>query len=563
MHLVSIPRKAALAASIGLATIVTGAGPQAAPHLLSSRQPLVPSVAYAAAQSILPVMDPLTFLEQTLSAGDLQTSDQYGYSVAIDRDTAIVGARHHTWTAGTRAGAAYVYVRSGAGWALQAKLTASDATAEDSFGFSVAIDGDTAVVGAQGASAAYVFARSGATWSEQGRLSAAANSSFGYSVAISGETVVVSATNTSSAHVFVRSAGAWAAQGTLLGTDVVRFDEFGWSVAIAGDTVLVGAPYDDTVIGTDSGAVFVFTRSGTDWTEAGTLVPSDASGDHFGSSVAIDGDRAVVGATQGDGFVVFENGAAYVYERVADVWHERAKLIASDAAKDDRFGGSVAISGDRIVVGAHNDRNASGEVVGAAYVFDLNAGGVWDERAKLTASDGAVNDSFATTVAVSSDILLVGAASQEDAHGRSTGLTYSYIEQTTADLLVGVGQDRLNVKQGEEFTYIITVANNGSSRALNTIVHDTLPSGAVFSSASARRGQVYAPAVGQTGTVTWHLGDVLSGTTESAQLVVKVIARGKASLTNTVTVASDTADPDLANNTASITTTVASGGGKK
>jgi uncharacterized repeat protein (TIGR01451 family) len=201
--------------------------------------------------------------------------------------------------------------------------------------------------------------------------------------------------------------------------------------------------------------------------------------------------------------------------------------------------------------------------MGSAYVFELNLGGIWDERAKLNASNGVVSSGYARTVAVSNDMVVVGAQFQPNASGLKTGLVYSYVEQTAADLLVGVGQDLLNVRQGEELTYIITVANNGGSRALDTVVRDTLPSGAVFSSASARRGQVYAPAVGQSGTVTWHLGDVLSGTNESAQLVVKVIARGKATITNTVSVASSTPDPDLTNNTASITTTVASGGAKK
>ena len=187
----------------------------------------------------------------------------------------------------------------------------------------------------------------------------AASDEFGVSVAISGDTLVVGAhgdndngTNSGSAYIFTRSGTlAWTQQAKLTASDGAADDEFGGSVAISGDTVVVGAVWNDDN-GTDSGSAYIFTRSGTAWTEQAKLTASDgAADDNFGNSVAISGDTVVVGAWHDDDNGT-DSGSAYIYTRSGTAWTEQAKLMASDGAADDEFGDSVAISGDTVVVGA-------------------------------------------------------------------------------------------------------------------------------------------------------------------------------------------------------------------
>jgi uncharacterized repeat protein (TIGR01451 family) len=145
-----------------------------------------------------------------------------------------------------------------------------------------------------------------------------------------------------------------------------------------------------------------------------------------------------------------------------------------------------------------------------------------------------------------------------------TGSAYVYDNATAADLLVSQGVDKISVKQGDLLTYTITVRNFGPNRALDVVVNDTLSSGTTFVSAQSNRGSFTGPPQGQTGTVTWHLGDLANGNQAPAQIKVKVIVRGKSTITNTASVSSDSTDPNPANNTASITTTVVPGSsGKK
>ncbi|MFC2031990.1 PKD domain-containing protein [Chloroflexota bacterium] len=212
------------------------------------------------------------------------------------------------------------------------KLTASDGAADDSLGLSVSIDGDTALVGAAGdddkgvySGSAYVYVRSGTTWTEQAKLTAsdgAADDFFGYSVSISGDTALVGAyldddngSNSGSTYVYVRSGTTWTQQAKLTASDGAADDSFGYSVSISGDTALVGACYDDDN-GSNSGSACVYVRSGTTWTQQAKLTASDgAADDFFGYSVSISGDTALVGAW-GDQDKGVESGSTYVYVRV-------------------------------------------------------------------------------------------------------------------------------------------------------------------------------------------------------------------------------------------------------
>src|SRR6266540_2203603 len=259
------------------------------------------------------------------------------------------------------------------------KLEASDPAAFDGFGFSVAISGETVVVGAPGddsRGSAYVFARNGGVWSQQQKLlasDAAAGDAFGESVAISGETVVVGSGGGGvggSAYVFARSSGVWSQQQKLRASDAAVADSFGASVAISGETVVVGAIGDDGAAGRDQGSAYVFARSGGVWTQQQKLEASDAAAnDLFGLSVAISGETVVVGAPFDAGAAGNSQGSAYVLARSGGVWSQQQKLEASDAALGDQFGFSVAVSGGTVVVGAHDDSGAAGRLQGSAYVF--------------------------------------------------------------------------------------------------------------------------------------------------------------------------------------------------
>jgi hypothetical protein len=327
--------------------------------------------------------------EAKLTASDAAVAEYLARSVAISGDTAVAGAPIDDHAGGTNAGSAYVFVRSGTGWSQQAKLTASDAAGGDWFGISVALSGDTAVVGAYtdyhagglAAGSAYVFVRSGTSWSEQAKLTAsdaAGGDSFGLSVALSGDTAVVGApgdnhtgeTVSGSAYVFVRSGASWSEQAKLTANDAAGEGTWVQAVAISGDTAVMAA-YDDSAPAAAPGSAYVFVRSGTSWSEQAKLTASDAAAeDRFGTSLALSGDIAVVGAPRHDHVGGTNAGSAYVFVRGGTSWSEQAKLTGSDAAAEDRFGISVALSGDTAVAGAPNADHVAPDA-GAAYVFRL------------------------------------------------------------------------------------------------------------------------------------------------------------------------------------------------
>lgn len=290
----------------------------------------------------------------------------------------------------------------------EAKLTAASGSDSDEFGISVAFDGDTAVVGAarihsNHLGAAYVFGLSDGNWHEQQVLNPSVAFEFGRSVAISGDTVVVGApidastTNTGAAYVYVRSNGQWVVQTTLHGDDASIYPQFGQAVAIDGDTVLVGVPYNIFGATPHPGAAYVFRRNGDTWTAGFKLTPSDgAAGDHFGASVALTGDTALVGAPALGSDVLEHSGSAYVFQRTADGWTQQAKLTAGDASANAWFGTSVAIEGNTALVGSDGR---------GAYEFQRH-GDAWNQQAKLAA--GAF-DGAGQSVAIAGDTALLGA----------------------------------------------------------------------------------------------------------------------------------------------------------
>ncbi len=333
------------------------------------------------------------------------------------------------------------------------KLTASNAAAFDWFGFGVAAIEDVVVVAAKGdtdrptgARNAYVFEKVGGVWAASAVLAAdpggAAADRFGTSVSVSGDTLLIGDNQfglggMGAVYVFEKSNGVWEHADVFAGA---QYTNFGGSSAISGNTAMVGASADP-VHGSFSGAVLVFERSGGVWAPAGKLSPADGDEfDQFGVSVGLSGNVAVIGAFRGEHNNA-ETGTAYVYERIAGVWTFVAKLTASDGAEGDMFGSDVAVSGEIVVVGAdsHDDLGNSS---GAAFVFE-KVGGVWTQTKKLLADDGASRDLFGSSVGVSGQSVVVGAR-QDDDLGNISGAGYVFRKSSglwvqTAKLLADDG----------------------------------------------------------------------------------------------------------------------------
>lgn len=379
--------------------------------------------------------DPIEIAE--LLASDGEAGDWFGASVFIRGDSAIVGA-HGEDDRAPSAGAAYIFERIGGVWIERAKLIASDGAAEDQFGISVSLSGDLAIVGAQGEDrgstigAAYIFERIGAAWVQSAKLLAsdgAAGDFFGVSVSISGGTAIVGApfdddhgANSGSAYIFERVGGIWTQTAKLVDSNGEFYDWFGSSVSVDGDTAFVGV-HGDNDRDYDAGSAYVYEKVDGVWTERAKLLASDGEYyDRFGNSVSLSGDTAVIGALFDDDRGS-DAGSAYIFERVGGAWIERAKLLASDGTQFDEFGRSVFISGDRAIVGAIGNDDL-GSLSGSAYIFE-KIGGAWVEQAKLLASDGEPFDNFGWSVAVGGDSAIVGALTHSDP-GSNSGAAYVF-----------------------------------------------------------------------------------------------------------------------------------------
>lgn len=302
----------------------------------------------------------------------------------------------------------------------RARLTGSDPDRFDAFGYSVAVCGNTAVVGGPSddfAGAAYVFVRTGDTWTEQARLTAsdaAPLTGFGQEVAISGNVAVVGAPFAGggfegAAYVFLRSGSGWTEQTKLTGAGG-PFTGFGTSVAVSGSTVVIGEPgaAGGPGIGPEAPAAYVFARSGTSWVPRAKLTASDARAyDRFGSAADLSGNTVLVGAPEADRVSPRDDaGAAYVFVGSGVVWTEQAKLLPADGAVNALFGQAVAVNGSTAVIGAGVDLGPPAPYSGAAYVF-IRSATVWTEQATVK-SNGFVDDSFGDSVDVSGVTILVG-----------------------------------------------------------------------------------------------------------------------------------------------------------
>lgn len=385
------------------------------------------------------------YVEQAkLLANDGVSNDFFGYSVALSKDTAVIGAfKVDDDKRGKDVGAAYVFIRANNTWIQQAKLMAADGEAEDTFAGNVALSGDTAVVGVirdddkvngQDSGSAYVFIRTGSHWSLQAKLTAidgSAGDSFGYGIGIFGDTLVLSAphdddngNSSGSAYIFTRKGETWSQQAKITAQDATEGDVFGISVAIFGDSILVGADLNEEK-GFNAGAAYVFTRTGDSWTQQAKLTANDgAQGDLFGVRVALEENTALISARRDDDNIMgVDSGSAYIFTRVGNTWGQQVKLKAPDGANDDRFGRSVALSGDHALIGAMF-QDEQGENSGSAYLFK-RSGGTWNFKDQLMPKDGSKGDVFGWSVALLDDTALVSANRDND-KGENSGSAYIF-----------------------------------------------------------------------------------------------------------------------------------------
>ncbi|MBU0945120.1 MAG: FG-GAP repeat protein [Proteobacteria bacterium] len=393
----------------------------------------------------------LTFQELNKFTSSIGATDDYfGISVAISRDTVVVGSYGEYATIFERNPTTGLFEK-------KAILTASDAAAYKYFGGDVSISGGTVVVGAyhddcapnSPCGAAYLFEKPVSGWAnmtETAKLTAsdiAYMDCFGWEVAISGNAVVVGSVhdtcadgrlNCGSAYLFEKPVSGWVnmtetAKLTAFDDDSYMF--FGYSVAISGDTVVVGTPYDNS--DTYSGSAYLFQKPISGWvnaTQTSKLVLSDAKPNTlFGCSVAVSGNTAVVGAIMAENNAGIHTGSAYIFEKQITGWgahvSETAKLTASDGAAEDFFG-SVAINDNLVIVGAYEEEEG-GEDSGSAYIFTKPTTGWFStsENAKLIASDSAPGEQFGYSIAISGYTLVIGARNGTDT-GRYSGSAYVF-----------------------------------------------------------------------------------------------------------------------------------------
>ncbi len=291
----------------------------------------------------------------------------FGMSLAISGEHCAIGA---PWDddRGHRSGSAYVFRWNGERWVQEAKLVAPDGAAEDRFGYSVAIDGGRIAVGArwdddrgENCGSVHLFERDGEEWTPVEKLvpeQAGTGDEFGISVALSGDRLAVGAfgdplqgPQSGAAYVFHRRDIRWVPEARLLASDAAKGDGFGLCVALDGPTCVVGAPWKGDATET-GGAVYVFERAGETWPQRARLDPrTPVAGGHFGRSVSLSAGCILVGAPYG-GARPARSGAAFLYRRVEGRWKRLGELPRPRSEAQDGFGWAVAISGERIAVGA-------------------------------------------------------------------------------------------------------------------------------------------------------------------------------------------------------------------
>jgi hypothetical protein len=359
---------------------------------------------------------------QQVTESDPAFDPEFGYAVALHGDTAMIGAQQAKIGDNDAQGAVYVYERSGDGtWTRTQKLVASDGQAFDTFGHSIVFDGTTALIGAYGEvindnfsqGAAYVFTLVDGSWVESQKLLASDGQmfdNFGYSLGLDGTTALIGADGATigdngaqgAVYVFTESGGTWTEGQKLVASDGAGGDIFGYSIAFDGATAMIGAYGANQ----SQGAVYAFGLAGDSFTENQKLVASDgAPNAYFGYATALSGSNFLVGAwgaVPAPGNIDMQ-GAAYVFTNDGATWTETQELLADDPGVQDKFGHAVALEGTTALIGADGVDSAAG----AVYAFD-GTGGTWTQAQKFQASDAAPAYQFGNPVTLDGTTALVG-----------------------------------------------------------------------------------------------------------------------------------------------------------
>ena len=363
----------------------------------------------------------VTYESQILRPSDGNTPDQFGNSLAIDRNSALIGAYGDNGR-----GSVYYYTKDATDvWHEAGKFTTTGLTTNAGFGQDVGLYGDFAIVGAFQQNSlsgrAYLYKRVLGSWNQVATLAPTVSGTprFGNAVDIGKNTAVVgspyftTAIPSGAVQVYSRNASQqWLPSATLIPSDGATSDEFGFDLQLRGDRLIIGAPQDDNM-----GSAYIFDRAANgSWTQAAKLTPSDGQiYDGFGRTVALGDGVAIAGVNR------FGAGGAYLFKETSPGnWEQFAKLASSDMQDGDRFGSSVSIWNNYALVGAQ-----SSSQVGAAYLFQFNLDGTWSQIAKFAASDGQVEDYFARITALGDGSLLIGAEANS-ALGYGAGAVYSY-----------------------------------------------------------------------------------------------------------------------------------------
>ena len=392
--------------------------------------------------------------EAYVKSANSSANDHFGGMVAIDGDTIVTGAPFEDSASreingdgandgASESGAAYVFVRREGTWSQQAYLKANDAARGDYFGTSVAIAGDTILVGAVRDNAllssnlnsapgvVYVFTRSGDTWTQSDRLTGTSGETadlFGWMLAIENETIVIGAPRNGShgaAYVFARNGGKWLEQQKLDGKNLATNAMFGSAVSVSGDTIVVGAQ-DDDVDGTDAaGSASVFERRAGAWVETERLLPSmPVQRGSFGYSVGVQADTVMVGAPRIESIVTpfprVSAGEVYVFDRTATGWQQQERVLKAMVPRmNDSFGSSISMRPNAALIGSCGDASGDdgvgadasrrdAEFSGAAYLY-AREGQAWRPSVYLKPKNPDTNDMFGFGAGLSDEVAVVGA----------------------------------------------------------------------------------------------------------------------------------------------------------
>ena len=369
---------------------------------------------------------------EKIRASDGAAADLFGSTVHVHGHVVVVGA-HLDDDAGLSSGSAYVYRFNGSRWIEAQKVTSVTGTAQEEFGGAVSAGGDWILVGATGsngrAGSAHLYRLIRATEQKVFSADREPEDQFGWSVAIDGDVAVVGAYreddggfNTGAAYVYRFNGNSWEEEAKLLASDVVERSDFGRSVSVSGDVIAVGAWGDDHQ-GVGTGSTYLYRFDGQKWIEEQKLVASDGeSRDEYGIAVSVDGDVVAI-AAWGDDDLAPAAGAAYVYRYDGTIWTDELKIFASDGKVSDRFGNALSLNGDVLAIGSSLDDDA-GNSSGAVYMYRFD-GANWFEEQKLIGSETGEGDDFGHAVSVDGDALLIGTPLEDDG-GSASGAAYVF-----------------------------------------------------------------------------------------------------------------------------------------